>query len=45
LKQKQSKPAGWKWNLVTFRGKGMTEEFENAGWDRIRDEIYRGRGA
>lgn len=31
--------------LVTFRGKGMTDEFKNAGWDKIRDEIYRGRGA
>ena len=45
LKEKRSKPAGWKWNLVTFHGKGMTEEFANAGWDKIRDEIYRGRGA
>ncbi len=45
LKQRQSRPAGWKWNPVTFRGKGMTEEFKHAGWDKIRDEIYRGRGA
>ena len=31
--------------LVTFRGKGLTSEFQNAGWDKIRDEIYRGHGA
>ena len=31
--------------LVTFRGGGLTEEFKNASWNRMRDEIYRGRGA
>ena len=31
--------------LVTFRGKGLSPEFKNAGWDKIRDEIYQGRGA
>lgn len=31
--------------LVTFRGKGLTPEFQNAGWDKIRDEIYKGHGA
>lgn len=45
LKDRHSKPAKWKWNPVTFRGKGMTDEFKNGGWDKIRDEIYRGRGA
>ena len=35
----------WKWKPVTFRGDGLTDEFKNAGWDKIRDEIYRGRGA
>ncbi len=24
---------------------GLTDEFKNASWDKIRDEIYRGRGA
>ena len=31
--------------LVTVRGGGLTEEFKNATWDQIRDEIYRGHGA
>jgi hypothetical protein len=30
--------------LVTVRGKGLSNEFKNAAWDRIRDEIYRGHG-
>jgi hypothetical protein len=30
--------------LVTVRG-GMTDEFKNASWEKIRDEFYRGRGA
>jgi len=31
--------------LVTVRGSGLTDEFKNASWDKISDEIYRGRGA
>jgi len=31
--------------LVTFRGKGLTDEFKNASWEKIRDEIYKGHGA
>jgi len=30
--------------LVTVPG-ALSEEFENAPWERIRDEIYKGRGA
>jgi len=44
LKEKQSKPAQLP-PLVTVRGRGLTDEFKNASWDRIRDELYRGRGA
>jgi len=25
---------------VTFKGKGLTHEFEGASWDKIRDAIY-----
>ena len=45
LKDKQSKPAKWKWKPVTFKGHGLTPEFKNASWEKIRDEIYKGRGA
>ena len=31
--------------LVTVRGGGLSDEFKHASWDKIRDEIYRGRGA
>jgi hypothetical protein len=27
-----------------FQGDGLTPEFATAGWERIRDEIYRDRG-
>ena len=30
--------------LITVRG-ALTEEFENAPWEKFRDEIYKGRGA
>jgi hypothetical protein len=31
--------------LVTFGGGGPTEQLKDWDWDRIRDEIYQGRGA
>jgi hypothetical protein len=31
--------------LVTVRGRGLTNEFKNASWEKIRNELYRGRGA
>jgi hypothetical protein len=45
LKEKLGKPAKWKWKPVTFKGAGLTDEFKNASWKKIRDEIYKGRGA
>jgi len=27
-----------------FQGDGLSPEFDGAGWERIRDEIYRDRG-
>lgn len=44
LAAKQGKPKQLP-PLVTVRGSGLTDEFRNASWDKIRDEIYRGRGA
>jgi hypothetical protein len=46
LKEKQGQPSKWKWKPVTFHGGGgLTDEFKNALWEKIRDEIYRGHGA
>ena len=45
LKEKQGKSAKWKWKPVTFKGGGLTAEFKNASWEKIRDEIYKGHGA
>ena len=44
LKEKQGKPQKLP-PLVTVRGNGLTDEFRNAPWERIRDEIHRGHGA
>jgi hypothetical protein len=44
LKERQSKTPKWKWEPTTFRGDGLTDEFKNASWEKIRDEIYRGHG-
>jgi Arc/MetJ family transcription regulator len=30
---------------ATFRGSGTRPEVKEGSWDRIRDEIYEGRGA
>lgn len=46
LKEKQLKSPKWKWKpLVVHGGEGLTDEFKNAPWQKIRDEIYRGHGA
>ena len=45
LKEKQGKPARWKWKPVVIEVGGRTREFEEASWEKIRDEIYRERGA
>ena len=44
LRQKQSTRAKLP-PLVTVRGKGLTNEFKNASWDKLRDEIYRRHGS
>lgn len=31
--------------LVTFKGKGLSPEFDQASWGRILDTFYEGRGA
>lgn len=43
LKARQGKGARKPFKMITFKGDGLTEEFLDASWDRIRDEIYRER--
>lgn len=31
--------------LVTFGGSGLKKEFGDWNWDRLREEVYRSRGA
>ncbi len=31
-------------SVQPFQGDGLTREFAGAGWEKIRDEIYRDRG-
>lgn len=45
LKEKQTRPARWKWKPVIVGGEGLGDEFKNGGWDQVRDAIYRGRGS
>jgi hypothetical protein len=42
--QRRHQPAKQKIKFATFHGGARTEEFKNASWEQIRDEIYRGRG-
>jgi len=43
LKEKEGKPRKLP-PLLTVPG-GLTDEFKNAPWERVRDEIYKGHGA
>jgi len=45
LKETQARPAPWKWKPLVVSGGGLTDEFKDASWEKIRDEIYRGHGA
>jgi hypothetical protein len=45
LKEKAGQSRKWHWNPLVVRGKGRNREFQDAGWAKVRDEIYRGRGA
>lgn len=46
LNQKRARRSRWKWEPIVVRGgAGLTEAFRAGGWDRVRDEIYRGQGA
>lgn len=44
LKEKGCKPSGWKWKPRVVEGAGISDEFKTDTWEKIREEIYRGRG-
>lgn len=44
LKEQEAKTVKWTWKPLVVQGQGMTDPFKNAGWEKVRDEIYRGRG-
>ncbi len=41
--QVRKQPSKKAFRVVAFKGDGLTPEFASAGWDRLRDEIYRDR--
>ena len=45
LAEIQANRDSWKWKPLVAQGGGLTDEFKNASWEQIRDEIYRGHGA
>jgi hypothetical protein len=45
LKSKQQRKPAKLPPLVTVPGKGLTNEFRSGGWEKVRDEFYRCRGA
>lgn len=45
LQQRRGRRATPRIEPVVFGGEGLSPEYAEAGWDEIRDAIYRGRGA
>lgn len=43
LRERMRKPAA-PFTVQPFRGDGLSPEFTGAGWETLRDEIYRDRG-
>jgi len=44
LRRKKNK-SSFRLRVASFKGNGLTPEFADAGWDRIRDAIYEGHGS
>jgi hypothetical protein len=45
LKEKQTKRKKFRWKPVFSHGNGLSPEFKDAPWEKIRDAIYEGHGA
>jgi hypothetical protein len=45
IRERRKPGTGFKLRDASFKGgKGLTPEFADAGWEKIRDTIYEGRG-
>jgi Bacterial antitoxin of type II TA system, VapB len=44
LAERQRKRKPFKLRDASFKGTGMTPEFQGVGWDKLREAIYEGRG-
>lgn len=42
LRARERRPAA-RLRVEPFAGDGLSDEFRGAGWEQVRDEIYRGR--
>jgi len=45
LAERRARRGGFRLRHVTFKGDGLSPEFEAGGWAATRDAIYRERGA
>jgi len=43
LRERTRKRAA-QFSVQPFQGDGLSAEFDGAGWEKVRDEIYRDRG-
>lgn len=45
LLRKRAASAPYKIKPVVFKGKGLSAEYQDANWERIRDAIYNEHGS
>jgi hypothetical protein len=45
LADRRARQGAFRLRKATFKGSGLSPEFELEGWTATRDAIYRGRGA
>lgn len=44
IAQRKQKHGPFRLRKATFKGQGLTAEAKSAGWDRLRELAYEGRG-
>ena len=45
LAERRARGSGFRLRRASFKGKGLSTEFEHASWAGVRDAIHRERGA